>query len=61
MNSQYSLTGYVIGVVIALAVVLCIAWFAGGAPRFKTVAAFAIGFLAWMLSMYIKLRIVSRT
>ncbi len=59
MNSQYSLTGYVIGVVIALAV--CIAWFAGGAPRFKTVAAFAIGFLAGMLSMYIKLRIVSRT
>ena len=60
MNSQ-SLTGYVIGVLVALSVVLCIAWFAGGASRLKTVAIFAAGFLAGMLSMYIKLRIVGRT
>lgn len=61
MNSQNTLTGYVIGVVVALSVVLCIAWFTGGAQRFKAVGAFAIGFLAGMLSMYIKLRIVGRT
>jgi len=61
MNSQNTLTGYVMGIVVALSFVLCIAWFSGGASDFKTVAAFAMGFLAGMLSMVIKLRIVGRT
>lgn len=61
MNSQNTLTGYVMGVGVALSILLCIAWFTGDTSRFKTVAAFAMGFLAGMLSMYIKLRIVGRT
>lgn len=56
-----SRTTYVIGVILALALVLCIQWMLGGEARLKITGAFAAGFLAGMLSMYIRLVVVERS
>ena len=53
-----SLSRYAIGVVIALAVMLALTWVVGGEARFKISGVFALGFLAGMLSMYIKGRLM---
>ena len=58
MNRLHTRTACVIGVVIALALVLCIQWFLGGEAHFKIVGVFALGFLAGMLSMYIRLAVI---
>ena len=47
------LSAYVIGVVIALAVVNCIVWFIGGAEESQSVELVSLGFLLGMLAMYI--------
>jgi hypothetical protein len=49
-----SLFKYAVGVVVALAVMLVLTRVVGGEARFKTALVFALGFLAGMLSMYIK-------
>ena len=49
---------YAIGVVVALAVMLALVWAVGGEARVKTALAFALGFLAGMLSLYIKGRLM---
>lgn len=49
---------YAIGVIVALAVMLALTWLSGGEARFKTALVFALGFLAGMLSMYIKGRLM---
>jgi hypothetical protein len=36
----------------------CIQWFLGGEAHFKIVGVFALGFLAGMLSMYIRLAVI---
>lgn len=47
------LTRYVVGVLIAWAIVLCLARFIGGEERFTTVALLCTGFFLGMLAMYI--------
>ena len=53
-----TLTPYVVGVVIALAIAVSIVWYVGGPARARATIVFALGFLAGMLSMYIKMRIL---
>jgi hypothetical protein len=53
-----SLFNYVIGVVVALAVMLALTWVLGGEARFRTALVFSLGFLAGMLSMFIKGRLM---
>jgi len=53
-----SLIRYGIGVVVALALMLAVTWAVGGEARFKTALVFALGFLAGMLSMFIKGRLM---
>lgn len=60
MNAKSSLPLYVVGVIIALAIVNLIAWRVGGAARLHAMLIFAAGFLAGMTSMYIKTRIMRR-
>ena len=58
MNRLHTRTAYVLGLVIALALVLCIQWFLGGEAHFKIAGVFALGFLAGMLSIYIRLAVI---
>ena len=51
--TQPPLTRYIIGVLVAWVIVLCLSWIFGGAERFRFVAAFCAGFLFGMLAMYI--------
>jgi hypothetical protein len=44
---------YVIGVIIVMAVILCLARFVGGGIHFKKILIFFSGFLIGMLAMYI--------
>jgi hypothetical protein len=53
-----SLARYAIGVVAALAVMLVLTWLVAGEAHVKTSLVFALGFLAGMLSMYIKGRLL---
>ena len=50
---------YVVGVIIALAVVNGIAWFVGGAAKLRSLELFSAGFLFGMLAMYIAVHIYS--
>jgi hypothetical protein len=52
-----TLTGYVIGVAIAWAVVLCLAWFIGGLALFSIFAFVLVGFALGMLAMYIAVHV----
>jgi membrane protein YdbS with pleckstrin-like domain len=51
--NKVSLTRYVIGVVIILAIVICIAWFIGGSAHAWEVSHFAAAFLLGMFAMYV--------
>jgi hypothetical protein len=55
--NRFPLFVYVIGVVIAWAVVLGMAWFIGGSARFNTFALICGGFALGMLAMYIAVHI----
>jgi len=55
--NKVPLTRYVIGVVIVLAIVVCIAWVMGGSARAWKVSHFAAAFLLGMLAMYIAMRV----
>ncbi len=48
---------YVIGVAIAWAVVLGLAWFIGGPARFNTFVLVCLGFTLGMLAMYIAVHV----
>ena len=48
---------YVIGVAIAWAIVLGIAWLTGGRARFDTYALICFGFALGMLAMYIAMHL----
>jgi hypothetical protein len=50
---RYSLWVYVIGVIIALAIVNWLAWLVGGAAQLGTAELVSLGFLLGMLAMYI--------
>ena len=50
---------YVVGVIIALAVVNGIAWFVGGAAKLRSVEIFSTEFLFGMLAMYIAVHVCS--
>lgn len=50
---KYNLRVYVVGVVIVLAVINCIAWFLNGGTNAKVIEIFSAGFLLGMLAMYI--------
>ena len=50
---RYPLSLYVTGVIIVLAIVDCIAWFALGGIHAKSIGVFSGGFLLGMLAMYI--------
>jgi hypothetical protein len=52
---------YFIGVVIAMAFVLCAAWFKGGVEPAKTVGIFFLGWVAGATSMFIKARLVYKS
>lgn len=58
MNRLHMRTAYVIGVIIALAPLLCIQWLLGGEAHCEIVGVFALGFLAGMFSMYIRLAVI---
>ena len=49
---------YVVGVAMAWAIVLSIAWVTGGPARLEIYALVCAGFALGMLALYIKLRIV---
>jgi uncharacterized membrane protein YdfJ with MMPL/SSD domain len=51
---------YVIGVAIAWAVVLSLAWFIGGLAQFSNFALVCVGFALGMLSMYIAVHVYKR-
>ena len=55
---MHSLTTFFIGVVIALAVVLCITYFIKGGVKFNSTAIFVVGFVIGMLTLYIKVRLL---
>ncbi len=57
MNPSHSLTVYVIGVIIVLAVVNGITWLVGGMGRFRTMELVSLGFLLGMLAMYIAMHV----
>ena len=46
-----------VSIVIVLAAVNCLAWFAGGPAKFRTVELVSAGFLPGMFAMYIALHI----
>ena len=54
---KYPLGLYVIGVIVVLAIINYIAWFAGGEAKLKTFELFSGGFLSGMLAMYIAVHI----
>ncbi len=54
---RYPLWLWVVGVIIALAVVNCISWSLGGTARLKTMEVFSGGFLLGMLAMYIAVHV----
>jgi hypothetical protein len=53
-----TLPTFFIGVVIALAVVLCITYFINGGARFNSTAIFVAGFVIGMLTLYIKVKLL---
>jgi len=55
--NKVPLTRYVIGVVVVLAIVICIAWFIGGSGRAWKLSHFAAAFLLGMLAMYVAMHI----
>ncbi len=50
---MHTLTGFVAGVLTAMAFVLFASWFIRGIKRFKTTAVFFSGFVLGMLAMFI--------
>jgi len=56
-TKKYPLTLYVVGVIIVLAIINGIAWFAYGGVNFKAIESFSLGFLMGMLAMYIAVHI----
>ena len=55
---MHSLTVFFIGVVIALAVVLCITFFIRGGVKFNGALIFVAGFVIGMLTLYIKVKLL---
>ena len=56
-SNRFPLIVYVIGVAIAWAVVLGLAWFMGAPARFNTFALLCLGFALGMLAMYIAVHV----
>lgn len=54
---KYPLGLYVVGVIVALAIINYIAWSVGGAARLKSFELLSAGFLLGMLAMYIAVHI----
>ena len=54
---RFPLWLYVIGIIVVLVIVNCIAWFTGGAVKLRAVELFSAGFLAGMLAMYIAVHV----
>jgi len=50
---KYPLGLYVVGVIIVLVLINCIAWFVGGEVKLKSFELLSGGFLLGMLAMYI--------
>jgi hypothetical protein len=59
-SKRMPLIVYVIGVAIAWAVVLSLAWFIGGLAQFSNFALVCVGFALGMLSMYIAVHVYKR-
>ena len=53
-----TLTGFFIGVAVALAVVLCITFFIKGGTKFNSTVIFVAGFAVGMLTLYIKVKLL---
>ncbi len=53
-----TLTGFFIGVAIALVVVLCITFFVKGGAKFNSTLIFVSGFVIGMLTLYIKVKLL---
>jgi len=56
-SNRFPLIVYVIGVAIAWAVVLGLAWFIGGPALFNTFALVCFGYALGMLAMYIAVHV----
>lgn len=54
---RFPLWVYVIGVIVALAIVNWVAWLTGGATKLGKVEDFSIGFSLGMLAMYIAMHV----
>ncbi len=55
---MHSLTSFFVGVVVALAIVLCITYFIKGGTRFNSTLIFVGGFVIGMLTLYIKVKLL---
>jgi hypothetical protein len=55
---MYTLTGFFIGVTIALVVVLCVTFFIKGGAKFNSTLIFVAGFIIGMLTLYIKMKLL---
>jgi ABC-type proline/glycine betaine transport system substrate-binding protein len=53
-------SSYVIGVLIAMALVMCAVWLKGGVAKAKTVGIFFMGWVAGAVSMYVRKEIVEK-
>ena len=56
-SNRLPLIVYIIGVAIAWAIVLGLAWFIGGPARFNTLVLVCLGFWLGMLAMYIAVHV----
>jgi hypothetical protein len=54
---KYKLRVYVIGVIVVMAVILCVTWFAGESALFVKFADFFAAFLLGMLAMWIAVHV----
>ncbi len=55
---MHALTGFFVGITIALVVVLCITFFIDGGVKFNSTVIFVAGFVIGMLTLYIKIKIL---
>ena len=55
---MHTLTTFFIGIVIALAIVLCITYFIKGGTRFNSTLIFVAGFAVGMITLYIKVKLM---
>jgi uncharacterized membrane protein YccC len=57
MVKKYSIKVYVIGVIVVMAIILCVTWFSGESELFTRFVNFFAAFLLGMLAMWIAVHV----